>query len=95
MLIKRYKAGNVVFLQDQILALVGVLFFLFFVFFSGPICLYFPNCLGRMLLTEIKPVGFGASLQPEAPSLGRHQEVLSLNTRLMVGQHWGQSSEAG
>lgn len=28
MLIKKYKAGNVVFLQDQILALVGVLIFL-------------------------------------------------------------------
>lgn len=90
MLIKKYKAGNVVFLQDQIFALVGVL-----IFFSGPICLCFPNCLGRMFLTEIQPVGFGVSLQPEAPSLGRHQEVLSLSTRLMVGQHWGQSSEAG
>lgn len=64
MLIKKYKAGEVVFLQDQVPALVGVLIFL------GQFVCVGLIAQGRTFLIELLPVGCSASLQSEALGLG-------------------------
>jgi hypothetical protein len=95
-LIKRYKAGNVVFLQDQVPALVGVL-----IFWANLFVLL--NCTGRAFLTDARACLVWCSLVPRAPSgLWEEPQVwlisrtdssgaVSVNGQHSIGQLCGQS----